>query len=206
MPLSEVAQAQIAGYAVRRARLVWFEFASGDIGLWNGFRTLTTSDGRTWMGAHGLGRVEGVRQSINGQAPPIRLTLSGVNAVFAAKAHADRADYRDRRVLLLNQWFAGNRELAPGDDPAAVLQMWAPVGDPIVDLWGLMKGFVYEKTRVKDGWLRTVTLSAETVFGDKATAPGGVCTDTDQKKDYPDDEIYNRVAINESRNIEFYPV
>ncbi|SOC47106.1 hypothetical protein SAMN05892877_12712 [Rhizobium subbaraonis] len=180
MTFSAAVRAQHAGRVVRRGRLVLFDFASGPIGVWNGFGRLETNDGRTWLGFGELGQVSGIAQAINGKAPELRFTVSGVDESFAGKVKGEASEYFDRLVTVFSQYF---------DEDAQCLD------NPYAVTWGKIRGM--EATRAADdngGFVRTVSISAEGPFSNKRRAPFGYVTDRDQQNRYPGDNGMRRVA------------
>jgi hypothetical protein len=198
MDFSETILAQIKGRKIRRARLVEFDFVSGPIRVWNGARRLRTKDGKEWQGMFGFGRIEGLQQAINGDAPEMRFSVSGVAAAFVQKARGEASEYFNRRVLVFSQFFAGE------DDED--FNPWEPIDNPFAEAWGIMRALTYEKTAEEGGFRRIVTISAETPFGaTKKRPPFSYVTDTDQRQRFPDDRGMERVAGIEAKLIEFSP-
>lgn len=180
MQFSDAVREQHAGRVVHRARLVLFDFVSGPIGLWNGFGRLVTTDGRAWLGLGELGQISGVSQSINGKAPEMRFTASGVDETFASKVKGEAAEYFDQPVVVFSQYFTPDAQCL--DAPYAVT-------------WGKMRGM--EATRSADdgsGFVRTVLISAEGPFANKRRAPFGYVTDRDQQNRFPGDMGMSRTA------------
>ncbi|WP_024816284.1 hypothetical protein [Methylopila sp. 73B] len=194
MDFGPAIEAQLRGQRVRRARLVWFDFATEPMGVWNGARPLTTSDGRTWLGLRGLGRIEGIAQSIDGAAPEIRFSLSGVYARFAAMAKAETAEYVNRPVFVFSQFFTGDDHM---NGP------WQLLGAPWAETWGLMHSLIPEKKTTADGFERTVTLTAETPFASKKRTRAAYMSDPDQKARHPGDRIAEFIAGIESVYVKF---
>src|SRR4051812_46079433 len=105
MQFSAAAKAQLAGELVRVDVLVEMQFVSGTIRLWNGFGPLKTLDAREWMGTAAMGDISGLSQSINGSAPPLSISLSGVDPAFAMKAKAEASEYYNRPLVVYLQFF-----------------------------------------------------------------------------------------------------
>ena len=189
MDFSATIRAQIEGRRVRRGRLVWLDFASAPMGVWNGFRSLRTLDGRRWLGARNIGRIEGLRQPINGATPEIKLTLSPVNEQVAALARAESAEYYNRAVTIFSQFF---------DDE------WRPLDAPFAEAWGLMHSLIVSREEAENGWLRTVTLTAENPFASTKRRPrNSYLTDRDQQQRHPGDMGLSQIAGIETKTIKF---
>jgi hypothetical protein len=200
MNFSDAVKAQLHGRVVRRARLVLFDFASGQIGVWNGARPLRTAhpflDGQNqrWIGAHGLGRLEGVAQSIDGSAPEMRLSISGVDDRFAAKVKAEAAEYYNRSVWIYSQFFTADNDLRGP---------WQLLDKPFAESWGLMHSMIAKREPTDNGWLRTVTITAETPFSGRKRPPFSYLTSTDQEYRYPGDRGADEVAGIENKLVKF---
>lgn len=179
MQYSAAVREQHAGRVVRRARLVLFHFVSGPIGLWNGFGRLETTDGRIWLGLGGLGKVSGVSQSINGKAPELRFTVSGVDETFAGKVKGEAEEYFDQPVTVFSQYFTPDAQCL--DAPYALT-------------WGIMRGMEATRSGEDGHFVRTVSISAEGPFASKKRAPFGYVTDRDQQNRFPGDMGMSRVG------------
>jgi len=189
MDFSQAQQAQLSGQKVRRALLVKFDFTSGPMCLWNGQRTLKTPDGQTWRGMHGLGSVQGLQQAINGAAPELRITVSGVDKDFAAKAKAEASEYVNRAVIVYAQFF--------NED-------WSLLDAPFAVAWARMRGIVARKEATESGIVRSVTLTAETPFGETKRRPrASYVVDRDQQMRFPGDRANERTPGLESKLVTF---
>lgn len=180
MDFSAAIEAQLAGYTVRRGRLVWFDFASGPIGVWNGWRNLTLPDGRKFLGMRNLGSIEGIRQPINGATPELLFTVTGVPETFLAKARMEAAEYYNRGVWIYSQFFDADLQ---------------PLDSPFVEAFGLMQGLRAKRQSTPEGFVRTVTLTAENPLATTKRRPrNSYMTDTDQKQRFPGDRGAENVA------------
>ena len=189
MDFSQAVQAQLAGLKVRRSLLVKFDFVSGPVRLWNGVRTLKTADGQEWRGMHGLGSVQGLQQAINGAAPELRLTISGVDKDFAGKAKAEASEYINRAVTVYAQFFTED---------------WALLDAPFAVAWARMRGIVARKEATDQGILRAVTVTAETPFGETKRRPrASYVVDRDQQMRWPNDRANERTPGFESKLVTF---
>lgn len=75
-----VVRAAVEGAQLAPVGLVELEFASGTVRLWTGFGTITSPDGRQWIGAGYLGRIGAVEDTAEPRATACVLELSGVGA------------------------------------------------------------------------------------------------------------------------------
>jgi hypothetical protein len=188
MDFSEAAQAQMRGDIVRAALLVEFRFVSGTVRLWEGSGRLRTRDGNLWDGTAGMGEVSGLGQSVNGSAPSLVLSLSGVDAEFAAKAKGESADYYNRAVVVYLQFFA--------DD-------WSCLDNPYPITLARMMNLTASKKTDDKGPVYTVAVTAETPFATRRRPKYGFWTDTDQRQRFPGDRGLERVAGIDQKNITF---
>lgn len=179
MDFNQTIEAQLSGRVVRKSRLVELMFASGPMGLWNGFGTLKTKDGKIWLGFGGAGRISGVAQSIKGSAPELKLTLSGVDKTFAAKAKGEAAEYYDRAAIVYDQFFD---------------EEWQCLDLPYATYFGLMRKLTSSRTAEEGGFVRTVSISSETPFAGKKRARFSYMTDRDQQLRHPGDLFASDVA------------
>lgn len=179
MDYSTAAKAQMAGAVVRVDTLVEMMFASETIRLWNGFGPLTTLDGKVWTGAGQMGSISGTSQSINGSAPPLVLTLSGVDATFAAKAKAEETEYYNRPVVLYTQFFT---------------EAWQPLDEPYGLTMARMTQITSRRSPGPNGPEYIVSITAETPFAVRRRPRYGYLTDPDQRRRYPGDLGLDRIA------------
>lgn len=178
MDFPEAIKAMLAGKNVRRARLVLFDFASGPIGVWQGFGPLQTKDGKLWHGVGELGSISGVAQAINGSSPELRLTLSGVDETFAMKAKAEADEYYNRAVTVFSQYFDED---------------WQCLDLPFAEIWALMRKLTPAAEMQDDGKVRTITISGETPFATKKRPRFAYLSDRDQQSRHPGDKAAERV-------------
>lgn len=188
MDFSEAVKAQHEGRVVRRGRLVWLDFLSGPIGLWNGYGRLKTKDGREWLGLGGFGSVSGVAQAIDGSAPEIKLTLSGVDETFAAKAKAEAPEYYNRGAMVFSQYFDAG---------------WQCLDLPYAVSWGMMRKLTAAKQSDEGGFTRTVTVSVETPLAGKKRPKFAYVTAADHLSRHPGDRIAERTAGIDSKLVTF---
>ncbi len=178
MDFPEAIRTMLAGKNVRRGRMVLFDFASGPLGVWQGFGTLQTKDGRVWYGVGQLGSISGVAQAINGSAPELRFTLSGVDETFAAKAKAEAAEYYNRSVTVFSQYFDED---------------WQCLDLPFAESWALMRKLTPAAEMQDDGKMRTITISGETPFATKKRPRFAYLGDRDQQMRHRGDKAAERI-------------
>ncbi|CZT36130.1 hypothetical protein [Rhizobium sp. 9140] len=188
MDFSAAIAAQIAGNRVYCDVLVEMDFVDGMRRLYNGFGPLTTNDGKTWEGIGGLGSVNGLRQSIDGKAEPVDLTVSGVDRHFAAQAKGSRANWYMRSVVVYLQFF--------GDD-------WQPLDMPLAVVLADMRTLEIKRVSTDDGMLYTVSIRSEGKFITRKRPRYGYYSDTDQQKRSPGDKGCERTRGIENHIIPF---
>lgn len=173
MDFSTAVAAQLAGKVVRADILVEFDFANGIRRLYNGFGPLVTNDAKTWEGIGGLGSISGLQQSFNGAALPLDLTVSGVDAGFAAQARGDRANWYMRPVVAYLQFFD---------------EGWQPLDSPMAFVLATMRQLEIERTSTDAGMVFTVSIRAEGPFITRKRPRYGFYSDTDQQQRFPGDK------------------
>jgi len=183
MPLfPDTVRAQAQGLHVVASLFVAFLFKSQPMRVWEGDGVLDRG-GFTWSGMghrqDGLGNplqsIDGLEQAVNGTAPQLNLTLSGVDAQVVAAARKDAAaDEIEGRPLTV--WLGFFRNDQPGLVP---LDGLIPLGS-----WIMQKPSFTATGPV----LRTITLPCETLFAQRSRAPFGMLTDRDQQRRFPGDK------------------
>jgi hypothetical protein len=173
----------LAGRTVRCDFLVFLDFLTTPMRVWQGFGTLHTLDGNDWKGIGQLGKIGDLESSIGGSSPLSTFTLSGVDADILAAALNEDEEINNRDINVYMQFFDEN--FTPLDNPYVI---WA----------GLM-----DRLRVKQN-VETITveLSAETIFARRALAPLGNLGDREQQQFFPGDtglsgipSLMSKVAI-----------
>lgn len=188
MNFSAAAKAQMEGHTVRCDVLVEFQFVSGTVRLWNGFGPLRTLDTKQWLGTAAMGDISGLAQSINGSAPPITVSLSGVDSTFALKAKAEAEEYYNRPLVVFLQFFD---------------ESWQCLDNPYGLTMARMANITSKMEDGPDGKVYTVSLTAETPFAIRRRPPYGYLTDRDQQLRHPGDKGLERVAGIDNKNIVF---
>lgn len=170
-------QAQLERKLVRAALLVEFHFLDGVKRVWRGFGDATIN-GHVWQGTNELGSITGLSQARDGSAEQATFSLSGVAADLLAKAVGDPDQYAQRPVKVFLQFF---------DDA------WQPLDSPQAIWVGYMDTLSITRTG-DDGQTRTITMTAENVFANRARPPYGTYSNSDQQGRYPGDKGCERVA------------
>ena len=107
-----------------------------------------------------------------------------------AKARAeDLAEYVQRPITVFLQFFDPSTDAAI-EDPKSI---WS----------GLMDSMRETYSNGDDGPVRTITLTAETLFQDRARPPYGAYSDADQKARYAGDKGCERVALLVNKRIDW---
>ena len=179
MDFSAAVAAQLGGKVVRCDALVELGFTNGTSRLYNGFGELRTNDGKVWQGIGNLGSIGGLKQAINGQAAPLELTVSGVDANFASQAKGDRANWYMRPVVVYLQFF--------GED-------WQPLDMPFAMSFATMRQLTIDRQSNDDGMVYSVTIQAEGPFITRKRARYGYYSDTDQQKRFAGDRGCERTS------------
>jgi hypothetical protein len=162
------AAAVLAGSVVRCDLLVFFDFLTTPMRLWQGFGTLHTLDGHDWQGLGELGHIGDLESAIGGTSPNVTFTLSGVDPSILAEALNSSEEVFGRDVNVYMQFFTED---------------FQPLDPPYVVFAGLM-----DTLRVKQS-VETVSveLSAETLFARRTLPPYGNLSGRDQHKLFPGD-------------------
>jgi hypothetical protein len=137
----------------------------------------------TWSGLGQLGSISGIEAAIGGNAPNVTFTLSGVDPALTSEVldSSDNVRGRDVTVYLQMMTEAG----LPADDPYVI---WVGVMDLI-------------KIKATGTSLRTITLTAETLFTRRGLAPFGYLSDNDQQALYPGDRGLERIPLMPTKQV-----
>ncbi|MDR6289989.1 MULTISPECIES: hypothetical protein [Inquilinus] len=183
MPLfPDSSEAQAKGQHVVCAFFVLFAFKSQPIRVWEGDGEIVRG-GQTWQGighrqdgqGNPLQSIDGLEQAINGTAPQLSLTLSGVDARVVAAAKKDAAaDEIEGQPITI--WLGFYDATMPG---LVELDGLIPIGT-----WIMQKPSFTATGPIQ----RTIALPAETLFAQRSRAPFGLLTDRDQQRRFPGDK------------------
>ncbi|KGM34997.1 hypothetical protein [Inquilinus limosus] len=179
---TETIREQARGQHVVCSLFVTFEFKSGPMRVWEGDGPLDRG-GVTWRGmghrqdkqSNPLQSIEGLEQAINGTAPQLNLTLSGVDpkVVAAARKDADADEIEGRNLAISIGFFDAARSSLVPLDNLVRLGTW------------IMQKPSFTATGPT---LRTISLPCETIFAQRSRAPFGMLTDRDQQRRFPGDQ------------------
>lgn len=178
---TETVRRQARGQHVVCALFVTFAFKKGALRVWEGDGPLERG-GFAWRGighrqdgqGNPLQSIEGLEQAVNGTAPQLTLTLSGVDStvVEAARKDADSDEIEGRDLTIAIGFFDATQ-------PGLV---------PLDDLVSLGAWIMQKPTFTATGpTLRRITLPCETLFSQRSRAPFGMLTDRDQQRRFPGD-------------------
>jgi len=182
MPLfPDAVRDQAQGLHVVAALFVTFDFLSGPVFVWEGDGPLDRA-GVTWRGLGSrvdndgspLQSIDGLEQAVNGVAPQVTLTLSGVDQTVVAAAREDVANNEiEGRDLTIQIGFfdATQPGLVPLDDLL------------VLGVWSMQK----PNFTATGPTVRTITLPCETLFAQRSRSPFGLLTDRDQQRRFPGD-------------------
>lgn len=179
---SETVSAYLAGYKVQAAALVMFDFTSGPMRLWRGHGNLTTADANVWQGLGELGSVTGIEQAVNGQAPQMVFTLSGLDAAIMHLARDEfEAEAIGRSVYVFIQFF--------GVDDVADPDNQRPLDLPYPIAAGRMMRptFNFPLRAENQSSARSISISAESLFSLRSRPKWAMYTDSDQQQRFPGD-------------------
>lgn len=157
-----------AGSVVNRAVLVKLEFTSATQYLFEGLGQLAAG-GTWWTGFGELVKVEGLEQPMRGSAPVATFTLSGVDPNFVSYASNSASEVTGRPISVYIQFLS--ERLKALDNPVAIYT-------------GTMGVMTFSGTGPRE---RSISVTAESLFSDRASAPYSFLTDVDQKARYPGD-------------------
>jgi len=188
MVFPETTKAHLAGRSVRKARLLEMSFLSGTMGVWNGFGILETKDGKVWNGLQGFGKISGIASTMGGKAPELIFTLSGVDEEFAAKAKGEAVEYFNRAAVVYDQFFD---------------EEWGLLDQPYAVSFGMMRKLTSTREASNDGFVRTVSISAESPFSAKKRAKFAYLTPQDQRNRHPGDAFADDTPGIDTRRITF---
>lgn len=183
MPLlPATVRAQAQGQHVIASLFVTFDFRSTKLRVWEGDGELDRED-LVWRGvgtridgnSNPLQSIEGLELALDGSAPQLTLTLSGVDQTVVAAAREDVAneEIEGRDLTIRIGFFDATQspQLVPLDS-LIVLGVWT----------------MQKPTFLATGpSLRTITLPCETLFAQRSRAPFGLLTDRDQQRRFPGD-------------------
>lgn len=170
--------AALAGKRVDACLLVWFDFVSEPVRLLiGGNGQLKTNDGHVWSGLGQIGALSGVEQAVNGEAPEMTFTLSGIDSQILRLAREEfDIEAKGRIVYVLIQFFG----VDDPEDPDNQRPLDLPF--PIAAARVLTPEFVYGENGA-----RSVTVRCESLFSLRSRPRYAMYTDSDQQKRFAGD-------------------
>lgn len=178
----EATAAQLDGETVLFGILVRFDFTTAPRNLWLGSGRLLAG-GEFWDGLGELGSISGLESAIGGTAPVATFSLSGVDAALVPAALDSAHEVKGREVVVYVQFFGADSQAL--DDPFSVY----------VGTLDVMR------IKAQGAGLRTIEVTAETLFARRAMPPWGYLTDRDQQRLFPGDLGLEFVALMISKTV-----
>lgn len=182
--------AKLAGRTVAASLLCHMDFRITPRRWWMGFGDLEAG-GETWQGMGELIQIDGLEQPIGTIAPKTTFTLSGVDSTIVTLARNASDRVKDRRCTVYVQFF----DVTPDD---AAVQPWAKLDDPFSIWSGVMDQMTYS---AQGPSVRTVTLTAESLWTNRRRPAYGLYTDRDQNARFPGDRGLEQVSNLVSKTI-----
>lgn len=174
----EAQAAQLAGADPRATWLVRFDFASAPSLILIGGYGALIAGGDTWQGAGDLIGIDGLEQVVNGEAPEITVTLTGLDSALMTMVREDfDSEARDRALTVYLQFLEADDDVA----------LDAPY--PIVTAHMKRPAF----TLGEDG-TRIIPVSAESRYALRSRPPISYYTDAEQQRLYAGDKGFQFVA------------
>lgn len=170
MLFSQTVDAYLRGQAIHMGTLLELDFkTAGNYRIWTGDGPLKTNDGRKWQGIGNIAQISGLERPTGGLATQASFTIAADKSLVKLLLE-DKEEYFNRPITVFMQPFA--IDMGPLDTPAAI---WSGYMDaPSID-------------NAQGGSIRTLTISAESIFTNRATPPYGTYSDRDQQARYPGD-------------------
>lgn len=156
-----------------------FEFDSGDVRLWNGFRDLIFNS-ETYTGSGSFLAISKVEETQNLKASAMTLTLTGINASIISIAILE--NYQGRPMTM---WIGML-------DSAGAL-----AGSPLL----IFKGEMDVMTLADDGKTATIQLTVENDLVSLNRAKEFRYNDQDQELDFPGDRFFEFVPSLQQKEI-----
>lgn len=181
----ETIQASLNGATIRASLLVFFDFKTAPMRVWQGFGDLSAG-GFTWKGIGDLGSVSGLESALGGTAPTTTFTLSGVKPETIATGLAAKDEVKGRRVTVFIQFFDAD---------------WQTYDSP----YALYSGLMDQMRIIRRASERVVEVTAESLFARRAMPPWGYLTDRDQNKRHPGDRGLEQVPAMANKSV-YWPL
>lgn len=159
--------------------LVWFEFASGDLRLWNGYSQLSWN-GETWTGSAALLSISPIIETSLIKTSGVNFLLSGLDTSIVSLAQNE--NYSNRLVHIYIGAF---------DDAGAI----------IVDPYEIRRGLMDVMHVAEDGETATMRLAAVSILAALDSPRKHHYTPADQALEFPDDKFFDFVAALQTRKV-----
>lgn len=169
--------AALGGRTPRCANLVLFDFVTTPVRVWTGNGVLKAA-GEQWSGLGGLGAIGALEQAMNGEAPEVTMSLSGLDSSILSIARDEfEAEAKDRLVVVYLQFFNQDDDI-PLDAPYPV---WS--------------GRIQRPTFTIDAsGARDISISIESLFALRSRPNYAMYTIADQQSRFPGDEGFGFVT------------
>ena len=178
-------KAELAGTRVSMTFLVLFDFVTQPVRVWiGGEGKLVANDGTVWDGLGRIGALTGVEQAVNGEAPEMTFTLSGVDPQMISLARDEfDTECKGRLVYVLVQFFG----VDDPDDPDNQRPLDAPY--PVAAARALTPEFTFAEDDA-----RSITIRCESLFSLRSRPRFAMYTDADQQQRFPGDLGFSFVS------------
>lgn len=189
----ETVKRYLAGGEIAAAWLCRFDFRDATKRAWLGFGDLEAG-GHLWQGIGSVVAIDGIARASGTEAAGATFTLSTEDREIMTAAAGAADQVSGRRCSVAIQFF----ETAASASKDGGVQVGACLDLPVVVWAGRMDQIVF----AKDGpSLRTITLTAETLFANRNRPPYGLYTAGDQRARFPGDRGLDRIAALESKTV-----
>lgn len=190
MFFSETVAAAMAKKTIGASLLVFMDFKDAPRRWWTGFGMLDAGNAE-WTGLGKFVSVDGLEGQVGTAAPQATFTVSGVDPDIVAQARASSDRVKGRRAVVYIQFFhtsptdAGDQVHSLLDTPYAV---WSGKMDQV-------------QFSASGPSLRTITVTAETLWASRNRPRYGLYTDRDQNGRFPGDRGLEQVSSLVSKTI-----
>jgi hypothetical protein len=168
-----------AGGSIKASRLHYFDFANGEKFCWEGFGPVTTYDGKIWQGVGDVVTMEGGAQSSGTSANNLKIKL---------------ALSKDELTDPLMQATIDSEAMVYGRRYFTAIQFFGQDDQPVDRFYPTFIGVMDRISFRAGGNSREITLNIESPFVRKKTPRLEYYTDTDQKRNYPDDRFFEFIS------------
>jgi len=160
---------------IQFAGLIYADFLSQPMRVWDGAGTLMTEDNHQWLGLGTFLQVSDLSRSMDGAADQSEFSLSGVDTQIVQLAKNAAAEISNRSIKVYGQVL--DEEKPVGN----YFQLWAGTMDQV-------------RFRGQGAQKRTVSITAEGLFVRRRRPVRARFSDRDQQARYPGDRGLELVA------------